>query len=600
MIRRLTLRNWRAYETLDLKLRPGTTFIVASNGVGKTSILLGLLWGLFGENSDVDARTQIRAGSADATVEVEVALPPDDRILTITRTVALKGKPKPTFSLAGAKSDESAVAAALVDSFGADIPILRRLAFMLGGAHETARPFDLGEHLSDVFGVADLRAAADAARTFAKSAKANRERIRRGQDHNVNVSELRKELAARETQAASLKEVRTTLTKERDRSASAQETARAWATYDEELALHQAQVEAELQEARSFLGSTDIAELPEALAALGRVEASLQAEFSDTQRSAGAAEVRLAQAEQALGLLRGGNAGGVCPTCLRPLDVHDSTKAQSEQERAAEAARSDKSRSDLQAVEIETRLQLVRSIRRRLQDLHASPQEPKEERASIAEATLAWESALADLQQHDTEMGRTVGRIDEISNILSEHEAALLAEEALEQAHRREAIADAAIGTFTSLADSIAADRIEPVTREVQWRWKRVFGVEGLQLRPDGSIVRSVGDRELPFESFSGGEKVWALLVTRLLVLSASTKIGFLWLDEPLEHLDPRLRGLVARSLVKAVGSSGLRQVVVTTFEHGLAQVLAGTGAEVEVRYVRSLGSEDVLDTSSA
>ena len=41
MIRRLRLRSWRAYENLDLELGPGATFVVASNGIGKTSLIMG-------------------------------------------------------------------------------------------------------------------------------------------------------------------------------------------------------------------------------------------------------------------------------------------------------------------------------------------------------------------------------------------------------------------------------------------------------------------------------------------------------------------------------------------------------------------------------
>ena len=46
MIHRLRLRNWRSYEALDLELGPGTTFVVAPNGVGKTSLVYGLAWGV--------------------------------------------------------------------------------------------------------------------------------------------------------------------------------------------------------------------------------------------------------------------------------------------------------------------------------------------------------------------------------------------------------------------------------------------------------------------------------------------------------------------------------------------------------------------------
>jgi len=60
---------------------------------------------------------------------------------------------------------------------------------------------------------------------------------------------------------------------------------------------------------------------------------------------------------------------------------------------------------------------------------------------------------------------------------------------------------------------------------------------------PTGRIRRRIGSRELEFSELSGGERIWALLVTRLLVLSVSTRVPFVWLDEPLEHLDPGSAG---------------------------------------------------------
>jgi recombinational DNA repair ATPase RecF len=55
MILRLRLRNWRSYEDLDLELGPGTTFVVAPNGVGKTSLVYGLAWGVFGPHGKTSA-----------------------------------------------------------------------------------------------------------------------------------------------------------------------------------------------------------------------------------------------------------------------------------------------------------------------------------------------------------------------------------------------------------------------------------------------------------------------------------------------------------------------------------------------------------------
>ena len=86
MIRRLKLVNWRAYENLDLELGPGATFVVASNGIGKTSLIMGAGWGLFGDASGVTALDEIRGDADGATVGLEVRLPSGTDI-EITRSI---------------------------------------------------------------------------------------------------------------------------------------------------------------------------------------------------------------------------------------------------------------------------------------------------------------------------------------------------------------------------------------------------------------------------------------------------------------------------------------------------------------------------------
>ena len=104
MIRRLGLRNWRSYENLDLPLDPGTTFVVAPNGVGKTSLVYGLAWAVFGQHSGVDPRACIRAGAESAEVQVEFDLP-DGRRLSVSRTAKRRGTPTATYQMGGARTN---------------------------------------------------------------------------------------------------------------------------------------------------------------------------------------------------------------------------------------------------------------------------------------------------------------------------------------------------------------------------------------------------------------------------------------------------------------------------------------------------------------
>jgi DNA repair exonuclease SbcCD ATPase subunit len=64
-------------------------------------------------------------------------------------------------------------------------------------------------------------------------------------------------------------------------------------------------------------------------------------------------------------------------------------------------------------------------------------------------------------------------------------------------------------------------------------------------------------------------------ILLRLLVAQITTSVSFCWFDEPLEHLDPEVRRVVANLLSQVTGENGpLRQVVVTTYEERLARLL--------------------------
>ena len=109
----------------------------------------------------------------------------------------------------------------------------------------------------------------------------------------------------------------------------------------------------------------------------------------------------------------------------------------------------------------------------------------------------------------------------------------------------------------------------------------------GLHLRPDGAITRFVAGEELSWETLSGGERIWARLVTHLLVIEGSTRLPFAWFDEPLEHLDPKLRRTVAGYLATAAGTSGPAQLIVTTYEHTLVSQLAEDNDGTHIVFLR-------------
>ncbi|MGQ0680378.1 MAG: AAA family ATPase [Actinomycetota bacterium] len=617
MILQLRLRNWRAYESLDLELGPGTTFIVAANGTGKTSLILAAAWGIFGDAAGVDGAQEIRGEADSASVEVVIRLPAAGSA-TIRRTVNRKGKSQ-LEAVIGERTttDQAELRTLIAQELGGDMRTVSRLTFLAhGGALETSvGEFRLREHLAEVFGVTPLLEAAVAADRLVTEAMSAARKIKVGQKTDrAEQDSLLAALGWVEEGLAAANATRREALAELEASDVLRQEAQAWEAHHlavagqrealNELAgraaallLHDAPpggVPAGAQE-RPLAGPPGEARggVP-----AGTLTTDLEAAEREVLKNLSAAERELAGTQARMRLLEEAakalkDATGACPTCLRPLSAHDCKAALQahagqldDLEVLVKTAGSREHDARLHLESVRTLLTEVRSLA-----LPAPPAGPQVAAEAVPAVLERCRQALSSVQEID----RTVAELS-AGKRLSVAKIAQIEQEEQQTTEiaaliRQEGISRAAADAFRTTADAISRERIEPLVAEVGRRWKTVFGADGLRLSPLGEITRQVGSRVLPFNSLSGGEKVWALLLTRLLITGASTRAPFVWLDEPLEHLDPRLRRVVAGTLARASNSGGLRQVVVTTYESELARQLMEDVPSASLIYVRGAGS---------
>ena len=580
MIERLELRRWRAFDSVAIDFEPGTTFLVAPNGVGKTSLLLGLSWGLFGDHSNVDAKTCVRVGheTAEAIVTVDFG---DNRQLTIHRTITAAGKATVEYRDGDQPIEASAAQKILVDEFGAPLDIAARLAVIRGSGKDDGE-LQLREHLYDAFGVAGLRRSAAIAAKLHKQAEASRKKLRsasRNQLANRDqltqlAADLRNDLDELNTRRLPLAEAVAT-------ALQAHQTVATWTAYDEALAARATEVDEVLAQAddRGLTAST-LAELAQI------VSAGIEANGAATDRiqtTLNEAQAQALAARSALNLLEAHDP--YCPTCARPFRGDELERAVAAQNDSLKLAqdRIDAALTDLNQLHYEMEhLTQLQSTAARLAEPIAEPDSPR----LTGDPDAAVAAAQDALQMHDQLAGSITSELSAIVAQLDNDDELQAAYAAERVAWRREALTQAAATALTRTAERLANDHIEPLSQQVRWRWKAVFGEDGLQLRPDGTIVRVVGDRELPWSELSGGEQIWARLVASLLVLRSSTTLPFAWLDEPLEHLDPRARRIVATDLASSTMSGRPAQMIVTTYEHTLARQLAEDLPETHLRYI--------------
>lgn len=585
MIRRVVLSNWRAYDELTLEFDEGVTFVVASNGIGKSSIVMGVAWGLFGRASSIDAVASIRGDAESASVEVLLELS-DGRALEISRVVTTKGKIKTVANLDGLPvKDELRL---MEETFGADAGVLARLTFMSDGGHIASETeFDLKDHLYQVFGVSALREAETEAIRLRKLATDERAAIRKTERKKAaNRAELERALEHIEQELREHDEARSSLEQELKAADKARTAAQQWAVYEESLRVREEQIREIIEATQGVVDSgADSEDHLAAQSLLTDLEDQLRRQVDKQKDEIASHDARWGLARKAIERLQGASA--VCPTCLRPISPEEASSAVHEHETTVSSMEGTLDELNAGLNDLKERMATIRQAVRRFQEIPGPPVAPSIGRVDRKEMEKHYSEVMSRLDS--LKEARSALRVEGqgLRTQIEDQEQAETAEAAERLAFRREAMALATESALKESAERITRERIDPLTQEVARRWKRLFGTGDLILNPNGTIQRKVGTRELKLNELSGGERIWAQLVTRLLVLTASTRAPFVWLDEPLEHLDPKLRRIVAGTLVRAAESDGLRQIVVTTYEEGLARQLTEDAENAQMTLIR-------------
>lgn len=589
MIGRLRLQNWRAYDELDLELGPGATFVVASNGIGKTSLIMAAAWGIFGDIAGVKGADEIRGDAETATVTVELRLPGSGE-LVISRTVDRRGRSELEAKLGERTLDsQEELDRVLADESGADPKVLAQLTFMIhGGLHETQGEFELRDHLAGIFGVRPLLEAAERAEAVVADAagELRKTKVVERKDRRLR-EDLLADREAAEEELRGLQTSREAAVATLDEASERLRAALEWSDYRAALVERSTKLASYAEVAASLLERA--VEPENVVDVLTEWEADEEQATSEVSSEAATARGRAEMIRESMAHLEAAEA--VCPTCLRPLAEHEAEHATVEHARHLASLHEAIAEADERAA---TQRELLANLKSILADIRSVPTPVVPSTPEISEdpkaIRTAHDAATDELQRLDQDIAVRTAKLEAVRAELEEADRDRATIERLAELHRLEAVARASAETFQRTAETIMEEHIEPLVEEVARRWKRTFGREGLQLSVDGRITRQVGSRTLRFGALSGGERVWALLVARLLVAGASTRAPFVWLDEPLEHLDPRLRRIVAGTLAMASTRAGLRQVIVTTYEAPIARQLMEDVPSASLVYVSSSG----------
>lgn len=131
--------------------------------------------------------------------------------------------------------------------------------------------------------------------------------------------------------------------------------------------------------------------------------------------------------------------------------------------------------------------------------------------------------------------------------------------------------------TIEALDDILGKQRninLNDLITDIQEIWEVFFPYEERILSIDNKYYPyfKKSGNEIPFTNVSAGEKMILMILIKTLLLKKYTKIPFLILDEPLEHLSLENRINIINYLIDIHKKGLINQLIITTFEESLTR----------------------------
>lgn len=584
MITSITLENWKAYRSFRLELQPGTTFLVAANGVGKTSLIHAVQWALDRHAASTPNLMRLRSGAASVDVELVVDAVP----VRIKRTIRTGRARTPAQHVQawvdGTEAEADDVYERLEMAWHVDNQFACRAAFLTDRFLDDTTDPDLRSHLARLHSLDRIQDAITALRPAIKKANDEAGEAKKG---------ARGDAAARQQAAADAENARVAAEAAarhadecRAEATAAEQVLQAAVRTNAEHAVHDAWIAAFAEvtaDAEQLLGAVPGDVSLDSF--LRSAEAGVARQLVESTEHRARLTERVAAVEESLRRLQ--DSEGVCPVCRRPLD--DESRGHAEQEHLADRERAAAELEQLSAESSATVAEALRALIARVGALEDRPEEPFGERVDVTALRGAADAAKSKFEEALGAAGEARRAAADAAAFSAELDAQ---SESVPTAklYARAAALEAANDALSATITEVLHTQLGPVADEVNRRWLGVFpDRHDLHLDSDGRITRGSDDSTLPFPSFSAGEQVVAKLLVRLATLTATTDVPFCWIDEPLEHLDPDARRFVARTLAYLSSGSGLRQIFVTTYEQDLALQLADAAPDqVHLEFLRT------------
>ncbi len=604
MIGAIEMINWRAFDRRQIRLEPGINFLMGANGSGKTSILEAVCYGLTGESVLFNSKTRprlLRNPDANATVNLDFEL--DGKAYRVSRSqgprAAGEAELKRLLDGKTLANSHSGATKYIGKMLGVSDDFLRRIIYMAegdvysfinnppGDALETQIRQVLGLTQMDAFSTAvgkaekQLKQRLDALKELVEDLARLEIRTEADLQDRLRSGEMVRDLLLRQIEENKARAIH--IQNQSDEAVRVQDM----------LAVVEGQMAASPEDWQGFRTT-----------ALIEYVGALESEVEQGERAGqeAAAQVARLEGEQqayakilaVLAPYQDRDETLPCPVCQKPMSAgerhtvldHLRADMQAAEEQAAAMRRENQAAESVRRA-AKARLDLLRQLRALIgygrvagvdldcsyDQIDAALIESLEthkqlgtldsERAEIQQRMNQLQSQQASyiaVKRRLQELG--FARPEDVSAAQVSLEVRLLSLRSASQAGEQTLIAqrNADMGF---IYDQIAA------------LWGAFTGEADWQIALDKKGVPTLQDdlgRQFDLYQLSGGEKTALLIMLHTIIAHNFSRLDFLMIDEPLEHLDPVNRRSLVRFLVQGYKRGMYKQAVIATFEESLVR----------------------------
>jgi exonuclease SbcC len=615
MIESIELSNWKAFPSLKLSLSEGINFVAGPNGIGKSSILQAICVAFTGQVPDgIEMRDCIRRGSESASIQLDFRR--GDEILRIYRSLSLRAREKcsvrtstdqKTFEGSWDEATNYIENLLKIQTF-----LFNNLMFMSeGDVYRSIREPPGKQLLNEIDRLLGITQLQSLANEVCVARKEFQEKISKQQqllERTETRTETKEDLNVIRNSLLELQKSR-----DREREDRKVVTRELWAKKDQIR-----EIEALLNDLLFLKKEKDELSIEKNKAAnLQKQLSRIQNEIEILNRDKIATETEISSYQKIFDIIgeaqRVEGLGAQCPVCKRPI-------SQLEIEEIKKELLAQKESKESKMLDIIKRLSILDTDRKNLEPhfnvlkekeirLKALEEKYKDQAMKFDEAKKRIVELTAEvefLENKSSELEESLALKEaEVGNLREEIGRVESAEQykGLEKSEIVENLKTAFIGEYLSEFTLSGIEELLSEQRDSKLRkklynsisdvWGKFKGETGWSVTLDQAALPSPQQESqtYPFHLLSAGEKTALLVVTRTMLSTLFTKnIGFLLLDEPLEHLDQRNRHSLLQFLVDAHKEGIVRQLIVTTTEASLLRKFVDEENVNIIPLSRSLG----------